>query len=215
MRRRWMVLLGVVLLVLLVALSFHPLSEALEIPFHHQEHHDGDEAEEKETKHPEATPEPSATPQPSPPLPSATPPVPDTPPVPATLRPSATPQPTPSKPPTATAPGKASHVLVLVLENHSFDQIIGSSEAPYLNDLAQRYGLATNYQAVSHPSLPNYLALTGGSTFGINSDCTSCSVNAPNLADQLEAKGFTWKAYLEGMPSPCYPGATSASYAKK
>ena len=102
-----------------------------------------------------------------------------------------------------------------MLENHSFDQIIGSSEAPYLNDLAQRYGLATNYQAVSHPSLPNYLALTGGSTFGINSDCTSCSVNAPNLADQLEAKGFTWKAYLEGMPSPCYPGATSASYAKK
>jgi len=115
---------------------------------------------------------------------------------------------------TKAAPG-AGHVLLLVLENHSFGQIIGSPDAPYLNGLAQKYGLATNYQGISHPSLPNYLALTGGSTFGISSDCTSCHVNAPSLADQLEAKGLTWKAYLEGMPSPCFQGATSGSYAKK
>ena len=63
------------------------------------------------------------------------------------------------------------HVFVVTMENHSYGQIVGSSSAPYINGLAKSYGLATNYRAVSHPSLPNYLALTGGSTFGITSDC--------------------------------------------
>src|ERR1043166_6501543 len=72
------------------------------------------------------------------------------------------------------------HVVVIVFENHKFEQIIGNSDAPYFNKLADKYGLATSYEAVSHPSLPNYLALTGGSTFGITSDCTDCSVNSEN-----------------------------------
>jgi acid phosphatase len=55
------------------------------------------------------------------------------------------------------------HIFAIVMENHSFDQIIGSSQAPYTNVLASR-GLATNYFAISHPSLPNYLALSGGDT---------------------------------------------------
>jgi hypothetical protein len=53
------------------------------------------------------------------------------------------------------------------MENHSFGQIIGNTGAPFINDLAASYGLAANYTSVAHPSLPNYLALTGGSTFGI------------------------------------------------
>jgi len=101
------------------------------------------------------------------------------------------------------------------MENHSYDEIIGSSSAPYLNGLARRYGLATNYHGVTHPSLPNYLAMIGGSTFGISSDCTSCSVDATNLGDQLDAKGVAWRGYFEGMPSPCYQGASYGSYAKK
>ena len=106
-------------------------------------------------------------------------------------------------------------MLLIVFENHAFGQIIGSGDAPYFNKLADRYGLATAYQAITHPSVPNYLALTGGSTFGITSDCTDCPVNSANLADQVEGAGLTWKAYLEGLPRACYGGATSGNYVKK
>src|SRR5436190_2561157 len=94
------------------------------------------------------------------------------------------------------------HIFIVVMENHAYNEIIGNTTAaPYTNSLANRYGLATNYVAVTHPSLPNYLALIGGSTFGITSDCTSCRVNAPNLvADRVEQSGRTWKGYMESMP---------------
>lgn len=99
-----------------------------------------------------------------------------------------------------------SHIFTIVLENKEYTTIIGKSDAPYLNSLVSIYGLATQYYAIGHPSLPNYMALTGGSTFGITSDCTTCFQHAQNLADQIEASGRTWKAYMENMPSPCYIG---------
>ena len=108
-----------------------------------------------------------------------------------------------------------SHVFEIVLENKAYDRIIGSSSAPYINALAQQYGLATNFYAITHPSLPNYLALIGGSTFGVTQDCTDCFVNAPNLTDQLEASGKTWKAYMESMPSPCFVGDSGTLYRQK
>src|SRR5437868_15231011 len=75
------------------------------------------------------------------------------------------------------------HVFVIVMENHSYAEIIGNTrEAPYINQLAGQYGLAGNYFAVSHPSLPNYLSLVGGDTFGITTDCTTCFLTGPNLA---------------------------------
>ena len=137
--------------------------------------------------------------------------------------PTAPPPPTPSKPaPTAPPPTPApsvvpafSHVFVIVMENHEYGSVIGSAAAPYTNGLAASYGLATNYYGVSHPSLPNYLALTAGSTFGITSDCTTCYVSATNIADQVEASGRSWKAYMEDMPTPCYMGAASGNYAMK
>ena len=92
------------------------------------------------------------------------------------------------------------------MENEESTSVIGNSAAPYINGLANSYGLATQYYAVSHPSLPNYLALTAGSTFGISSDCTTCWVNSSSLADQIEASGRSWKAYMEGMPSACFVG---------
>jgi phosphatidylinositol-3-phosphatase len=112
------------------------------------------------------------------------------------------------------APEEYRHVVVVVLENHSFDTVIGNPQAPYLNVLAQQWSLATGYSGVSHPSLPNYLALIGGGTFGVSSDCTACFVAAPSLPDRLEAAGKTWKAYMEGMPQPCYTGS-SGLYAQK
>ena len=97
------------------------------------------------------------------------------------------------------------HIFVVLEENHDYADIIGNAQAPYINGLASQNGLALQYSAVSHPSLPNYLALSGGSTFGITTDCgpLSCPVNAPNIADQIEGAGKTWKAYMDAMPSAC------------
>jgi hypothetical protein len=100
------------------------------------------------------------------------------------------------------------------MENNEYGSIIGNSSAPYINSLARQYALGTQYYAVTHPSLPNYLAMTAGSTFGITSDCTTCWINATNLADQIEASGRTWRAYMESMPSACFVG-DSGEYAQK
>ena len=100
------------------------------------------------------------------------------------------------------------HIFMIVMENHTAAQIVDNTvEAPYFNQVASAYGLATNSLAVAHPSLPNYLALTGGDTFGITDDCTDCFVSAPNLvADRIVPSGRTWKAYMESMPSTCFAG---------
>jgi phospholipase C len=68
---------------------------------------------------------------------------------------------------------------------------------------------------VTHPSLPNYLALVSGSTQGITSDCTDCIVDATSLADSLETAGRSWKTYAEGLPSAGFTGGGSGRYAKK
>jgi hypothetical protein len=106
-------------------------------------------------------------------------------------------------------------IAIIVMENKEYDQVIGSSAAPFVNGLASRSVLLTRSFAVGHPSLPNYLALVGGSTFGITSDCTSCMAPGPSLADQLDGRGISWRAYMEGMPSPCFTGPQAGAYAKK
>jgi phospholipase C len=102
------------------------------------------------------------------------------------------------------------HVVVVLLENHTFEEIAGHS--PYLNALARACGLATGYSAVAHPSLPNYLALTSGSAHGIASDCTECTVSAPSIFGQLRGD---WRSYLQSLPAPGFRGAFSGKYAKK
>jgi acid phosphatase len=107
------------------------------------------------------------------------------------------------------------HIFVILMENHSYTSIVGSSDAPYINSLISQYAVAGNYFAVTHPSLPNYIALTGGDTFGITSDCTTCFINVPNIAaDRVEPSGRSWKSYMDGMPSACF-GGNSGSYAQK
>src|SRR5438105_11763516 len=110
----------------------------------------------------------------------------------------------------ATPPAAYQHVILVVLENHSFSEVAGHS--PYLNRLAAACGLATDYTAISHPSLPNYLALTSGGTQGISSDCTDCQVSAESVFGQLHG---AWRSYLESLPAPGFEGAFSARYAKK
>jgi hypothetical protein len=98
------------------------------------------------------------------------------------------------------------HVYLLVLENKSYDQIVDSGDAPYLDELAARYGLAERYAAVASPSQPNYVALVSGSTQGI-ADNEPHDVTAPTLFDQLEAAGRTWRVFAENVPPDCYRGA--------
>ena len=108
-----------------------------------------------------------------------------------------------------------SHVVVVVMENKGSSQVIGNRAAPRMNALARRYALIPPYFAISHPSLPNYLALVSGSTQGVHTDCTSCSFGARNLADSLDAARKTWKTYAEGLPRPGFAGPWAGRYAKK
>jgi hypothetical protein len=107
------------------------------------------------------------------------------------------------------------HVIVLVFENKEAGSVIGSRSAPTFNAYARQYATMTRYYGVSHPSLPNYLALVSGSTQGITSDCTDCIVDAMSLADSLESAGRSWKTYAEGLPSPGFTGPWRGRYAKK
>jgi hypothetical protein len=106
-------------------------------------------------------------------------------------------------------------VVVVVFENHAKADVIGSSRAPYFNSLASRSALLSQYGTVTHPSLPNYLALVSGSTHGIHDDCTSCVVSGRNLADTLPRAHRTWKAYAEGLPRPGFTGASAGRYVKR
>jgi phospholipase C len=114
----------------------------------------------------------------------------------------------------ATAPGYK-HVIWIWMENHSYNSIIGSSRAPYINSLATECGLASNYHNVSHPSLPNYISATSGLGYRaiakFDRDCNpvpGCVTPAASIFGQ----GETWKAYQESMPSNCHKG-NSGHYA--
>jgi len=98
-------------------------------------------------------------------------------------------------------PATYAHVIWIWMENHSYSEIIGSSAAPYINSLASGCGLATNYTAVTHPSLPNYIAATSGGTQGIHGDGPP-SKNATRARSIFEV-ARSWKAYQESMPRPC------------
>ena len=122
----------------------------------------------------------------------------------STPTPAVTPSPRPSQSPvTAASPSAspaASHVFVIVMENRSYSQAI---QGGYTARLAAAYGAATNYHGVTHPSLPNYLALTSGSTWGIADDGYHV-LPAGGLGAQLTRAGISWRAYMEGMSAGCY-----------
>ena len=97
------------------------------------------------------------------------------------------------------ARSSSSHVVVIVMENKEEQDVVGTKDAPYLTGLARRYASVSRSYGVRHPSLPNYIALTSGSTHGITNDCEDCHVDARNIVDQLEAKHISWKAYMSGV----------------
>jgi len=92
--------------------------------------------------------------------------------------------------------GTLDHVFLVYMENHGTNDIIGSPNAPYINSLVNAYGYAQNYYALTHPSMPNYWPILGGSDFGFNYNCASQCVNEPNLI--TNNPNLTWAAYQQG-----------------
>lgn len=107
-----------------------------------------------------------------------------------------------------------SHVVVVVEENASYSDVIGSGAMPYLNSLANQYSLATNYFANAHPSIGNYFMMTTG-TDVTNDDTFIGTVSVDNLVRQFQKDGKTWKSYAESLPSTGYLGGDSYPYLKR
>ena len=121
---------------------------------------------------------------------------------------------TPVQTPVAAKQLTFSHVVLLVEENHSYSDVVGSSSMPYLNSLISQYGLATQYFANTHPSLPNYLVLTTG-LMESNNDNFTGAVSDDNIVRELVKAGKSWKAYLESLPSPGYLGGDTGGYLRQ
>lgn len=115
----------------------------------------------------------------------------------------------------AAALPKPDHLVVVIEENHSYSDVIGSSSAPYINSLASQGASFTQSFGVAHPSEPNYLALFAGSTEGLSSDSCPHTYSTANLGSELIAAGLTFTGYSESMPSDGYTGCTSGEYARK
>jgi len=113
-------------------------------------------------------------------------------------------------------PGGAqfTHVFLVTEENTDYADVIGNSSMPYLNGLAQQYGLATQYYANTHPSIGNYFELSTGQII-TNNDGFSTVQNVPNVVRSLLAAGKTWKSYAESIPNACYLGGDTGNYARK
>ena len=130
----------------------------------------------------------------------------------------------PARPTLATAPipsatikapvPRFSHIAVIVFENKEFSSVIGNKKMRNFNRLAQEFTLLTQHYAIRHPSLPNYIAMIGGDTFGIDHTCVDCFINATSLPDLIETAGLTWKTYQEHMPTPCHKQDTLRYFQK-
>src|SRR5579871_5496083 len=110
---------------------------------------------------------------------------------------------------------RPAHVIIVMEENHSYSDIIGSPQAPYINALAQSGALFTDSHAVTHPSQPNYLELFSGSTQGITDDSCPHSFAVDNEASELIAAGKSFVGYSEGLPSEGSLVCTAGKYARK
>ena len=95
-------------------------------------------------------------------------------------------------------------VVIVVLENAGLSQALAD---PYIASLTEKAAWLSNYRALGHPSLPNYLAIVAGSTFGLETDHPPASLKGPTIVDRLETKGLSWKSYAENYPGGCYLGS--------
>jgi hypothetical protein len=99
-------------------------------------------------------------------------------------------------------PPRYAHVIWIVFENEGYDQVLGNHSLPYTNRLAAACGLATRYYGVGDPSLPNYIAMTSGGTWGVTGD-SSAPLHVPSIFSQVRAAHRQWRSYSESMPRNC------------
>jgi hypothetical protein len=107
------------------------------------------------------------------------------------------------------SPAKAmttKYVQVVIFENESYDDVIGSSQAPYITALSNTWANMTQSFAITHPSQPNYLSLFSGSTQGVDSDNCPESFTVASLGGELLAAGISFTGYAESMPSKGFTG---------
>lgn len=87
---------------------------------------------------------------------------------------------------------------MIVLENRSYDEVLGNANMPWLNSAMKRYAVATNYRSIAEPSQPNYFALTAGTTGGVTTN-DAVTLDVPSIASQLTESGGSWRAYMQGL----------------
>lgn len=104
---------------------------------------------------------------------------------------------------TAAAAVPVTHVVVIVMENRNTTSVIGSPDAPYINGLSTGCGQAVDYHGIRHPSLPNYLAMTGGDTFGVTDDKAPKAHLLTGSSIFGQVGSTRWRSYQESMPTPC------------
>ncbi|MGE5277429.1 MAG: alkaline phosphatase family protein [Acidobacteriota bacterium] len=107
------------------------------------------------------------------------------------------------------------HTVVVIMENHSYSDVIGNAGAPYINFLRTIGASFTDSHAVGHPSEPNYLALFAGTTKGLTDDSCPHTYSDENVASRLAAAGLSFAGYSESMPYDGYTGCASGRYARK
>lgn len=95
---------------------------------------------------------------------------------------------------------RSSHVWMITEENHSYEDVVGNTQMPYYNQLIDRYGLATQFYAEQHSSLPALMWLVAGAPVELNNDTLSCHHTNDNIVRELLKSGYTWKAYQENLP---------------
>lgn len=106
------------------------------------------------------------------------------------------------------------HVFVVVMENHGTKTIIGDPVMPYVTHLAHTYGYEDNYFGVTHPSMPNYIAMTAGSNYYSHSDNSSQTFPHANLFSEMTAAHLSWKGYMGGLPHAGFTGTQYPLHAK-
>ncbi|GJF13187.1 hypothetical protein NGTWS0302_03670 [Mycolicibacterium cyprinidarum] len=121
------------------------------------------------------------------------------------------PAPLPPTPPVSTV-GELDHVFMVYMENKGYDSIVGSPNAPFTNSLINAYGFANNYFALTHPSLPNYYPVIGGTDYGLTYNCAEvCIDETTTLVSHIDNAGMTWRGYAQSQP-PGQPLENSGDY---
>jgi len=102
-------------------------------------------------------------------------------------------------------------VMIVVLENTDYEAALAQ---PFLGQLAARGALLSSFFAETHPSQPNYVAMTAGSTYGLTSNA-DVTLDVPHVGDLLEAAGRSWRVYAEGYPGNCFLGSSMGAYVRR